>query len=202
MATRTEPLTDAELIEALKGARTADAALRQLYRQHYEGLEGYVLSNNGSAADAEDLFQEALVALVNLVRSGKFRGESSLKTLLYALNRNLWLNELKRRGRAQAREERYEAGQEQVTQACQLALEQREVSGRLQQLLDELGQNCREILMGFYYENQSIRELLARLPYENEQVVRNKKGKCLKKLEGMVRGNERLYQQLKQFLHG
>jgi hypothetical protein len=47
-----------------------------------------------------------------------------------------------------------------------------------------------------------MKEIQAQLPYENEQVVRNKKSKCLKKLEQLVKNNKQLHQQLKQFLHG
>jgi hypothetical protein len=44
--------------------------------------------------------------------------------------------------------------------------------------------------------NSSIRD------YENEQVVRNKKSKCLKKLEGLVTSNKYLHESLKNYIHG
>jgi hypothetical protein len=47
-----------------------------------------------------------------------------------------------------------------------------------------------------------MKEIVAYLPYENEQVVRNKKSKCLKKLEELVLGNKHLAIQLKNYLHG
>ena len=47
-----------------------------------------------------------------------------------------------------------------------------------------------------------MKEILAALHYENEQVVRNKKYKCLKKLETMINENPALHQQLKNLLHG
>jgi hypothetical protein len=42
-----------------------------------------------------------------------------------------------------------------------------------------------------------MKEILSALPYENEQVVRNKKYKCLKRLEELVVGNSGLYEQLR-----
>lgn len=199
---RNEALTDAELISHLADIGRQDAAIRFLYREHFELLSRYVINNSGSEQDAEDIFQEVVLAFISLVAARKFRGESSVKTFLFSLNRNIWLNELKRRGRAQAREERYEKQNEGQELTIDLAMELQQTRGNLMKTLEALGDNCKKILLLFYFENQSMKEILTQLPYENEQVVRNKKSKCLKKLEGLVKDNKMLYQQLKQFLHG
>ena len=69
-------------------------------------------------------------------------------------------------------------------------------------LVGELGETCRKILLLFYYENRSMKEILDATEYENEQVVRNKKYKCLKQLEQMITENPILKQTLKNLLHG
>jgi hypothetical protein len=46
-----------------------------------------------------------------------------------------------------------------------------------------------------------MKETLEGLEYENEQVVRNKKYKCLKQLEQMITKNPALQQTLKNLLH-
>ena len=63
---------------------------------------------------------------------------------------------------------------------------QREWKASLFRIIDNLGENCKKILLAFYYENLAIRDILQNLQYENEQVVRNKKYKCLKQLEQMI----------------
>jgi hypothetical protein len=47
-----------------------------------------------------------------------------------------------------------------------------------------------------------MKEILEATDYENEQVVRNKKYKCLKQLEQMISGNPTLKQNMKSLLHG
>jgi len=69
-------------------------------------------------------------------------------------------------------------------------------------LVGQLGDTCKKILLAFYYENLSMREILDLLDYENEQVVRNKKYKCLKQLEKMILEKPILKQTLKNLLHG
>ena len=199
---RKESFTDSELVGSLVQQNGSDAAIRFLYREHFELLSRYIVNNSGSEQDAEDIFQEVVIAFVNLVKAGKFRGESTIKTFLFSLNKNIWLNELKRRGRAMAREEKYEKQNEQFIPTADLSMEMRQSKADLMKVIDELGENCKKILLLFYYEGRSMKEIVDFLPYENEQVVRNKKSKCLKKLEQLVTGNKNLYDQLKNYLNG
>jgi RNA polymerase sigma factor (sigma-70 family) len=195
--------TDGSLIGALKQpGRSAEDAIKQLYREHYGILEQYVVQNQGSRSDAEDIFQETMVAFIRQVEEGKFRGESSIRTFLYALNRNIWLNELKKRDRSHLREEKFAAGEEKLQQAIDGILEQQEHNMELMRSIQNLGDSCKKILLLFYYEQRPIREILSVLPYQNEQVVRNKKMKCLKKLEEMVKANGHMFQKWKNSIHG
>ena len=176
--------------------------IRELYRSHFGALSRYVLNNSGSEQDAEDIFQEVLVNFISLVKQGRFRGESSIGTFLYAMNRHSWLNELKRRGRALAREERYERARETAIPGAEQAVAGREERSLVASLVAALGDTCKKILTLFYYENLSMKEILAATDYENEQVVRNKKYKCLKQLEQILNDKPELKQTLKSLMHG
>jgi RNA polymerase sigma factor (sigma-70 family) len=141
------------------------------------------------------------VNFIDLVQKDKFRGESSVKTFLFSLNRYTWLNELKRRDRAVAREERYERVQERVELDTSELIADREAKAEVIRLVGELGDTCKKILLLFYYENLSMKEILEATDYENEQVVRNKKYKCLKQLEQLINEKPALKQTLKNLLH-
>lgn len=193
---------DAELVAMIRQGQNLDPAIRALYRNYFDSLSWYVVNNSGNAQDAEDIFQEVVVAFIDLVQKDKFRGESSIKTFLFSLNRHIWLNELKRRGRALAREEKYEKGQERVTEDVSGQLADRETKAELARLVETLGEQCKTILLLFYYENRSMKEILEQVDYENEQVIRNKKYKCLKQLEKMIMENPQLRDTLKNLLHG
>jgi RNA polymerase sigma factor (sigma-70 family) len=202
MDAKHEILTDREIVDNLANDRDLDRTIRYLYRAYFEFTGHYVVNNSGSWTDAEDIFQEVVVAFIHLVKAGKFRGEASIKTFLYALNKNSWLNELKKRGRALKRETKYEAARPGEEESINSLLEGREATQGLMKVFDDLGETCKKILLLFYFENRSMKEILNDLHYENEQVVRNKKHKCLKKLEQMIQTNKNLYQQLKSYLHG
>ena len=147
----TTTLTDEEIIGNLLLDREVDHSLKYLYRTHYPFLSKYILANSGSADDASDIFQEVIIAFINLVKNKKFRGEASIKTFLFALNRNLWLNELKRRGRSQARELKYEKLGDREEAGINTVIENREVNDKLMGVLESLGENCKKILLLYYY---------------------------------------------------
>lgn len=193
---------DSELVTNIQSGLRMDETLKAIYRSHFDSLIWYVMNNSGSRQDAEDVFQEVVVAFIDLVKKDKFRGESTVKTFLFSLNRFTWLNELKRRGRSLAREEKYEKGQEKVEMDASELIADREGKEEVVKLVGELGEACKKILLLFYYENLSMKEILETMHYENEQVVRNKKYKCLKQLEQMVNSNPALKLTLKNLLHG
>jgi RNA polymerase sigma factor (sigma-70 family) len=168
-----------------------NAIIHQLYKQYSGMVIAYIITNQGSQQDGEDVFQEALIAFINLVKSGKFRGEASLQTTFVAISRNIWLNEQKKRKSLDTRGKVYENTRQQEADPSSLLL-QREVSEQFLVLMSRLGESCKSLLTMVYYENLSFKEILERTHYENEQVIRNKKYKCMKELTDLIKDNPTL----------
>lgn len=195
-------LGDAELLEAIRQGKGLDTAIKSIYRDHFESLAWIMKNNSGNQQDAEDIFQEVVVNFIELVQKDKFRGEASIKTFLFSMIRHTWLNELKKRGRSEVRELKYEKAQPQEETDVSHLIADREAKKQVMDVVEQLGDTCKKILIMFYFGNLSMKEILANLKYENEQVVRNKKYKCLKQLERMITSNPSLTQTLKNLLHG
>jgi RNA polymerase sigma factor (sigma-70 family) len=192
--------SDPEVLRQIKKGNDLDAVIKHLYRAHFLSAGIYVKQNTGNQEDAEDIFQEAVISFIQLVQKDKFRGECSIGTFMYTLVRNGWLNELKKKKRARLREEKYE--QEKVTSEVDVSefIVNREAKKQIVELIESLGENCKKILLAFYYDNLSIQEILMSLPYENEQVVRNKKYKCLQKLQETLLLKPHISKNLKSIL--
>lgn len=193
--------SDAELVNALKHPKEVDAAIRVIYREYYGMLENYVINNNGNKEDAADVIQETIVAFIENVEENKFRGDSSVKSFLYAITRNIWLAELRKRNSTDNRNRIFEKGKDSIEQSTVQHLEQREQFALIQQLFDKLGEKCKQLLMLVYYEDLSMSDIMQQMPdYQNEQVLRNKKYKCMKQLEQMMQNDEPLRTQFKNAL--
>lgn len=197
---RSDYYSDGELLQALRQDTSLEAPIRHLYEAHFDNLANFIRVNKGSQQDAEDIFQEMIVIFIDLVQREKFRGESSIKTFLYAIVRNLWLNELKKRNRSLLRDTQYYEGSPKADMAIYESMESNEVRKQVFGLMDQLGDICKQILVYFYYDNLPMKEIVERLNYGSEQVVRNRKYKCMKELNQLLDGNERMKNSFKELL--
>lgn len=194
---KTGRYSDKELLKALHSAVAPDWAVRQLYIDCFDMASSYVLKNSGTMQDAEDIFQDAVVSFLEMAGDGRFRAESSISSFLYSQMRHRWLNELRRRGRAQRREREFTQGLPAGPADAGEEIADRELNRQMMELIDSLGDICRKILLAFYYEELPIREILTRVDYQNEQVLRNKKTKCMKQLVGTLTAKDHLLRYFK-----
>ncbi|KIC95791.1 RNA polymerase sigma factor [Flavihumibacter solisilvae] len=178
---------DEELIMAIREDRHLNNAISALYRQHAEKLSSFIMKYGASEEQAKDVFQDTVVAFIDTVRKGSYRPEAKIGTFLAAIAKNIWYNEVRKKERSDLRDKIFERGRDQVEEDASRHIQERELKQEMQKLLSKLDEPCRKILLLFYYENLSMKEIVSHLPYENEQVVRNKKYKCLQQFTGMVK---------------
>ena len=160
-----------------------------IYKQYAELISFTVVTMGGSLQDGEDIFQETVVTFIDLVRKSKFRGDSSVKTFLVSVARNIWLNELKRRKSGDQRAKVFETSRGHIENDVMENLNKREMREQLLSVINHLGESCRKVLTLFYYENLPFEEIVRKMGYESEQVARNKKYKCMKELSDLIRNN-------------
>lgn len=192
--------SDADLITSITTQVDVNGAITYLYKTHYRLLERYVLTNSGNETDAEDLIQDVMVAFVDLVQQGKYRGEASVKSFLYKLARNLWITELRKRNSTTKRNELFEMERDQLTDDVSDYITYQESQQTVAELFNQMGDMCRKILTLFYYDQLPMRDILKQTNYENEQVLRNRKYKCLKEIAEMIQRTPSIYENVKAAL--
>ena len=192
--------TDQEQVEMILTKNRQNMAITLLYRQYYGVLENYILQNSGSSDDAADIIQEVMLIFVQMISEGKFRAESSIKSFLYSICRNLWITELRKRKSSAARQEKYEESTEKVDSDVSESIAKTESLKYIMGLFQELGNKCKQILQLFYYEELPMKEICEKLDFSSEQVLRNKKYKCLKSLIEKTQASPQVYQNLQKAL--
>ena len=191
-----QPLDDDELVKFIKAKSNAGVAINQLYQQHFGLLENYVLQNSGNSDDAADIIQEVMLVFVQMVTKDKYRGDSSIKSMLYSICKNLWISEIRKRKSMSLRHEKYENQRDQVAPGAIEAIARQENLNYIMSTFQELGDTCRKILTLFYYESLPMKEICEELDFSSEQVLRNKKYKCLKSLMQRIKASPQVYNQL------
>jgi RNA polymerase sigma factor (sigma-70 family) len=180
--------SDGEILAGIH-SNHLNETIYHIYRQYTEVVCDYVVNNGGSRQDGEDVLQETVIAFIDLVKTQKFRGDASIKTFLGSIARHIWLNEIKKKKSLGNRAKIFETGRDQTENDIADNLNQREIKQQFLHLMGRLGGSCKQILTLFYYENLSFKEIVGRMQYENEQVARNKKFKCIKELTDLIRDN-------------
>lgn len=167
-----------------------------MYEQFFETVETDIRASGGNNQDAADIFQEAVLIAVDKIKSGNFRGDSSVRTFVLGIARNLWLHEKRSRYRRSERETQF-ASSEETESVIQDRFFRVNSSKAVKALFEQVGEVCSKILTGVYYQKMPMKDLLSRFNYENEQVLRNRKSRCMKKLKELLSNNPALLEQLK-----
>ncbi len=192
-----------DIIEKIKNNIEINACLKYLYKEYYGFLERMVLNNSGSKEDAEDVIQEVFLAVLQIIQNDKFKGESSLKSFLYSVAKNIWLVKIKKQKAEHKRVNIWIEDNPEFDSDINDQIKKNEALELISDVLGSLGTVCKDILSRFYYENLSLKEILPFTEFDNEQVLRNKKSKCMKalneKLEQKPFMRESLYKALKIF---
>jgi RNA polymerase sigma factor (sigma-70 family) len=179
--------SDEELVAAISDNKSLNGAIQFLYRNHAAKTSSFLIKYGANEQEAEDTFQETIIAFIDIVKKGTFRMEAKIGTFLVAIAKNIWFNEVKKKERSSFREKQFENNRDKAETDVSHYIIEREMKKQMRDLLYKLDETCRKLLLLFYYENLSMKEIVQHLPYENEQVVRNKKSKCLQQLTGLVK---------------
>ena len=77
------------------GAGAAHPRFRINLDEHVDGLYGYALVLSGNRTEAEDLVQETFLRAIRAME--RLRPDSNVKSWLFTILRNIWLNEVRHR---------------------------------------------------------------------------------------------------------
>jgi len=164
-------MTDKEIIEHLQNNKYS-RAINGLY-DILPSVKQWVRNNSGSADDAQDMFQDALVILYKKIHAGEFTLSVPLKTYLLAVVRNCWFAELRRRKKLPLADAADDIADDMTNEEPGLAI--------ASSAFNFLGEKCRQLLILFYYQKKSFKEIARALSLSSENVAKNQKYRCIQK---------------------
>lgn len=167
----------------LSRLRNADkTVLVELYKKQLPVVRNYVLKNNGSEDDAQDLLQDSLVILWQNSHKTGFELTAKVGTYLMAICRNLWLKQLNKNSRMTSEE------QIQENQWATLPQEGKSMDLKIiNQCMDALGDTCKTLLTHFYFDGMDMESIAQTMNFANADTAKAKKYQCFKKLESIVK---------------
>ncbi|MFI5195548.1 MAG: RNA polymerase sigma factor [Chitinophagales bacterium] len=176
--------TEQQLLAALAaGGRTATESI---YQQYYHVINGWLIKNGGTSADAADLFQEAMVVLYGKAQDESFRLTCSIGTYLFAISKHLWYKKLQKQSRGPAYLDKNIGTEDDIGVAYEddinVHFEREAHYEQLNIALDQVGEPCRSLLKAFYHNDKNMQEIAAEFGYTNPDNAKTQKYKCLARL--------------------
>lgn len=178
--------SDEELLQKLKSINTRDNddAFSELYREMFPKVLNYVQKNRGGFDQAEDIFQEALMAFFKMARRDRLPQEIKVEAYFFTIAKNLWLKQLnKRKAISELSEKEHAIGEQDYGIQAIFTDERRAL---LELLMKKLGERCYQVLTLYYFEKNSMKEIAQIMGFASSDVSKNRKSDCLKKLKSIV----------------
>jgi len=169
--------------ELLQGLAVNDKkAVETIYKENYNMVQSLIINNNGSADDAKDIFQEAMIVLYEKVRSGSFELNCLIKTYVYSVSKRLWLKRLQQLNR-------YSPPIDDLESAVPVDEDMEDHEKRdaefemMNKAISSLGEPCKSLLEAYYLQKQNMQVIAANFGYTNADNAKNQKYKCLMRLK-------------------
>jgi RNA polymerase sigma factor (sigma-70 family) len=164
-----------------------EVAMKQVYDEHRSSFHAFAARYGLSEHDITDIYQDAFIALIENARKGKLQDmKSSIGTYLFAIGKYM-IYRKKKEQTSLAIEEAdmpegliWEPHTHSVYDERVLAIKEQ---------LSKLGEQCRRLLALFYFEEKRLDDITRIMGYDNKDVAKSQKSRCLKQLRSMVEKN-------------
>jgi RNA polymerase sigma factor (sigma-70 family) len=178
--------TDAALRNIVEGGEETLKAIYKDYRNEF--LLWAKWRYKIPEADAADIFQDAVIVFYKNVVSGKITQlESSIKTYLYGIGKKMLLKLVVNKTKTVLIENMNDPILKNIDWTIQNNSELSEAQELIRTVLKKLTQKCMKILRLFYYMRFSMESIKENMGYNSDDVARQMKKKCMRKLEAVVR---------------
>lgn len=169
--------------DLLKGLALGDKkAIETIYKDNYNMVQSLVINNNGSVQEAKDVFQEAMIVLLEKARSGSFELNCQIKTYVYSVCRRLWLKKLQQFNRY-TNEIESAVGTVHVEEDIE-EYEKKDLEfSMMEKAITSLGEPCKSLIEAFYIQKRNMQDIASQFGYTNADNAKNQKYKCLMRLK-------------------
>lgn len=172
-------MSDAQLVEMIKAGN--EDALVNIYKSYFGMVRTFILKNNGTEDEVDDVLQDSLIAVWRNVNKPDFSLTVKLSTYLMAIVKNLWFKQLKKKTRFTVVDESL---QEKAT-ADNISTDHLDHSV-IRQLVAELDETCMRLLSYFYFDGLENKVIAEKMGFANTDTVKAKKYQCFKRLQNSV----------------
>ncbi|MFZ6014244.1 MAG: RNA polymerase sigma factor [Bacteroidota bacterium] len=180
-----EPAGDMHYVYGIRSGKKD--VLNNIYTDFFPLVKRMVLKNSGNQEDARDIFQEAIIVIYKKFRQPDFILTSRFDTYLYAVARNLWFMNLRRRN--VPHQELEDVHVDTAVEHAEETLAQASRDRLYLRVFAELGEQCRKLLQ-MYMQGISMKNIAESFGFASEAYAKKRKFKCKEQLIERIKKDE------------
>ena len=180
-------MNDKQLIAQLK--QRDRNALTNVYQDYKTEFFRFMSRYNAEKNTLEDIFQDALIVLYENAQAGKIDAlKSTVKTYLFGIGKFMLFKHFRNAKKEVPTEETYifDRYEQAVIEDVYEDEGLNDYQAKLAANFKKLGEKCREILELFYLQGMKLDEITQTQGYENKNVAKSQKSRCLKTLKTLI----------------
>lgn len=169
--------SDQKYLEAI--ARGDENTLQEIYRLYFPRIDRFIQSKGGSADDAKDVFQDAILVIYEKAKRGNLQLTSQFYTLLNGVCRNIWGNHLQKKARSGVIKTDLSKYKDEFD--VQQLIEQEEENKVFWDSFKKLGADCQKLLQLFFAKKKMV-EIQKQMGFGSLSYTKKRKFYCKEKL--------------------
>jgi RNA polymerase sigma factor (sigma-70 family) len=175
------------IIECIRSGKNNEA-LKYLYKDPLRKVRKFILNNSGTLDDANDVFQDAIIALFHYVKQGKYKEEYDLDGFIFKVAKNAWIDQVRKK--------------QKVIRSSLVGFDVSDDSDFLKDMIQEeqlvtfhklfnkLEENCKKILSYVVFEKKSMKEVSNLMGLKDDNVAKNQHYRCKKYFAKILSENQ------------
>lgn len=177
-------MNDSKQILLLK--KGDQSILKKLYIEYRADFIAFGRKISVLEDDVLDSYQDAIIALQEQAFKGKLDNITcSLKTYLFGIGKYILYEKNRKQQKTVLKV--VETNDYETIEIDVFSNTLSNQQQKIQTGFNKLGKKCKEILQLFYYRGYTIEDITDYLNYENKNVVKSQKSRCLKQLKEIIK---------------
>lgn len=158
--------------------------LNYLYSETLPKVRAHVMKNNGAIADANDVFQDAILSMYQKITRKKLEVIDNVGAYIFQSSKNLWLNKLRKQQRMTYSENDNieQSGYEHII----TNILNQEQQNAINELFKFIGERCKQLIALTLYEKKTMEEVAKLMGFANANAAKTQNYRCKKSLINLI----------------
>jgi len=180
------PYSDSQIIDGILKKRRD--VIHFLYKDYFPLILALIEKNSGTYQDAEDIFQDGLVALYKRCRSYELVLDCALRSYFYSICRNLWLQRLEKKYRLVYQPDLLvNENEAKYFTKGSITREQRLRRHRIfWKHFKELPEDCQKVFL-MYFDKVPFKKIAEKMKFTDENYAKVRKYLCKRLLANRIK---------------